>query len=320
MSNSYISTLIPVYKLEHLHRTLNSVIGQRLKPNRVIISDDSHRLQLIPELKYQFEEIYNIHGIKIDVIYGPQLGGYANMKNLLNEIDDCTELVHFLFDDDVIFPGFYDNHVNLHENISSSLATISKRTYIDENDFQIPGYGYPDFVEKMLNRIVVLNAESVYPTILPRMNNWLGEFSNAVFKRDCISRVINFKFSNISYYGLGDIGAFLEISEKSESLFFINDNLGAFRIHSNSNSLKYHSKENLASVVAWVVVALHALELNYITANDFNECCLRVVGVLKFRKTSGAQKFIPIIENLIGQNRGSINEFLHLWERFLAEV
>jgi hypothetical protein len=320
MISSKIITLIPAYKSEFFQKTMESIINQRIKPKRIIISDDSYERKFIGALSNQLREMQIKSGIRIDVILGPQMGGHANMKHLLKQMDGDEELVHFLLDDDVIFPGFYENHAYFHGVIPSARATISKRTYINASDRQIKGFGCPEFIEKNTARIIALDAIKLYPTVVPAITNWLGEFSNAVFKADCISKVIDFKFSGVSYYGLGDIGAFLEISEINKSLIFINDNLGAFRIHDNSNTGNKNSHANQASVIAWVAIALHALDMKYINKINFDECCRRVKYVLESRNIQCAKDLVKIIEGLTFNDKKDAQNFLNYWENFLSQT
>jgi hypothetical protein len=312
-----VVTMIPAYKHLYFDRTLNSILQQHVKPSRILISDDSLDGRFYTRFGAKIEEIQNRYGIEVGIISGPKKGGYANILHLLRNIRDEEKLVHLLFDDDIIFPGFYESHVHFHENFQGSQVTLSKRTYIDDADTQIAGYRCPVFLSRMTNRLISLNATDLYKTIVPNTYNWLGEFSNAIFKRETILELIKLRFSEVSYVGLGDIGIFLQASEKRDALLLINDYLGSFRIAPSSNTMNIDSFEYQAAILAWVSIGLHAVNTQFISESEFTKCCGRVKLLLEERCNARTAEFIEIVDGVTRNAINSRNIFLEKWNDFL---
>jgi hypothetical protein len=312
-----VVTLIPAYKHRHFDRALNSVLQQHVKPSRILISDDSLDGIFSELFSAKIHDIESRFGTEIKIITGPKKGGYANILHLLNFIREEEKLIHLLFDDDIIFPGFYESHIYFHENFENSLITLSKRTYIGDTDTQIKGHGCPVFLSKTTNRLIFLDAADLYKMVVPNTYNWLGEFSNAIFKREAILELIKFRFSTASYLGLGDIGAFLQASEKKGALLLINDYLGSFRIAPSSNTANTNSSEFQAAILAWVAIALHAVNSQFISEVEFFQCCERVKSLLEGKCNAQTSEFIGIVESLTRNEIGSRDLFLSRWALFL---
>lgn len=312
-----VVTLIPAYKHRYFERTINSVLQQYVKPSRILISDDSPDGLLTRLFSEQLHEVKNRIGLEMEIIPGPRKGPYLNILHLLRNVRESEKLVHFLFDDDVIFPGFYEHHIYSHEVFDRAQVTLSKRTYINEMDSQIRGYGCPEFLTKTNKRFIPLFADFLYKTVVPITHNWLGEFSNSVFKRDIILELIDLKFSGVSYFGLGDLGAFLQASEKPGGILLINDYLGSFRMAPGSSTTNRNSFEFQASIIAWIIISLHAQNSGFISNDEFSQCCTRVKSKLESRGTNETAAFLEILGRLVRREVGSKELFLSKWECFL---
>lgn len=291
-----ITTLVPAYKHEYLAELLMALTAQTYKHFRVIVSDDSPE-QRITQLLNSPEFAPLVSQLDIRVIQGPRKGTMTNIVHLLLQCDAGNDLVHVLFDDDLIYPRFYEKHVQAHLDDTVG-ASVSYRWYCNEKGQPLGVTGVPGFVNQAQATSITLTAEQLFGSTIADCNNWLGEFSNAVFKLDAILLYARSRMADIPYYGLGDIGVLLDIAMQ-QPVVLVKEYLGAFRQHGSQHSVNYESRVFKCGLVAWVALALGAYKLGQLPAQVLQQVVARMHSILttRYANSSDMQGLIRLFEN-----------------------
>lgn len=313
-----ITTLIPAYKHQYLSDLLLSLANQTFKDFRVIISDDSPENQVIKTLNSpEFKGL--VQKLDIRIIEGPKKGSMKNVLTLLDAWNHTTPMVHILFDDDYIFPSFYQLHTLAHmnENVGSS---VSFRWVGDQNLLPTQTSKLPLFISQSSKRSDLVSSNQLFSTVIENCTNWLGEFSNAVFSANVIDLIRASKLADYSYYGLGDIGLFLQSSLNTNTIV-IKDHLGVFRKNPFQNTGNLKSRSMQASYIAWIALALGSLKLGKV--NDVQaEKCIRKISNLMAANFKGEKEVLSFAELINQHNINSIEfqtKFNYLWNIFLSK-
>jgi hypothetical protein len=313
-----ITTLIPAYKPQFLRQLLLGLVSQTVRPERVIISDDSpggifQRALQAPELAPLVEALRPV------VIEGPRQGGIENRRQLLRHWNHSTSHVHFLFDDDIVYPSFYERHLKAHAT-GRTRCTVSRRWFGSETgDPVLPG-SLPILVMNHQARLVYLSSEYLFQTsfdLHPELAfpfNWLGELSHAVFSRDCAETLSTSQLAGISYRGLGDLGAFLACSLDAP-LGYINEYLGVFRLSSTQNTNQKDSLIFRQGVLAWIALGIASRRLGRLTPQQAMTVIRAAWPVFRrdYGERSDSQGIAAAIEALIAEAPGAEDQFLSEW-------
>lgn len=288
-----IITLIPAYKPQFIAELLHGLMSQTYKPAKVIISDDSPNNE-ITRLFNQAPFQAIAHKLNFQVIIGPKKGAMSNVVHLLNIWEESSPLVHILFDDDVIYPTFYHQHILAHQQKNIGVS-ISYRWLANENGSPESVSLAPNFVSKSTQSIDSYNHQQLFASIIPNCNNWLGEFSNSVFSRDCVGKYRDSMLQNIPYYGLGDIGVFLDIS-LTHDVALIKMHLGVFRKNAQQNSQNYDSAVFKCGRIAWIALALGAFKSGEISISQLQQCIKTTHKVVahEYKNDATMQDFIQL--------------------------
>jgi SAM-dependent methyltransferase len=260
--DTMITTLIPAYKVQYIPELLSCLASQNYKKFRVIISDDSPNNEVTAVIR-QLQMKGLASGLSLSIVEGPKKGAHANLLHLLKTWNNSSPLVHFLFDDDLIYPSFYQMHVTAHSNAKIS-ASVSYRWIGDETGAPAKSPGVPEFIANSNTRIELLNADKIFQSTVPYCTNWLGEFSNSVFTSTVINIYHEQTLSGINYYGLGDIGLLLQASLSSD-IAIIKEHLGVFRMNPHQNTGNFASVSFRCGYVAWIALALASYALGKIS-------------------------------------------------------
>lgn len=314
-----ITTLIPAYKPDFFLDVIKSLLIQTYKPTRVIISDDSKDDLIIKNFS-RFIKEFNNKGIEVELIKGPKKGGHQNIRHLINYAGQNDDAYHIYFDDDYIFPHFYQTHALILNGIPELKSSISKRIYVDSMNSLIPGYGCPDFITHSQSRFILLNKETLYPSTIPVMHNWLGEMSNIVLRKETLFFLDDFKLDGICCYGLGDIGLFLKLSESPKGILYINDNLSAFRLSEKGTTSQFDSFDSKASLFAWVCLAIYANRRNFLDSNQAIQSYKTVKDYYYRHKYNQEEHDLQeALEMLINKEQDADDNFLWLWDSYLQD-
>jgi hypothetical protein len=256
-----ITTLIPAYKVQYVAQLLSCLASQNYKKFRVIISDDSPNNEVTAAIR-QLQMKGLVSGLSLSIVEGPKKGAHANLLHLLKTWNNSSPLVHFLFDDDLIYPSFYQMHLTAHTNAKIS-ASVSYRWIGDETGAPVQSPRVPEFIANSNKIIELLNADQLFETTVPYCVNWLGEFSNAVFSGAAINLFHEQTLSGMTYYGLGDVGLLLQASLSSD-IAIIKEHLGVFRMNPHQNTGNFASVSFRCAYVAWIALALASRDLGKI--------------------------------------------------------
>ena len=270
------TTLVPVYKTHFLEDTVACPNAQTLNKFQVIFSDDSPTQdlsQLLTDLQSD-----SLIQFPFRVIQGPRLGPASNCHHLLTAWDHSTPYIHYLLDDDLIFPDFYQCHAQTYQR-SETKTCISSRIIVNEKKTPLGTADLPDFILQKNTRDLALDLQSCIASIIPTCNNWLGELSSATFHGATLAATITGKLRHIPYYGLNDLGIFLEMLA-AEPVSYINKHLGAFRINRLQTSGDSRSTIFKSTIISWASLALDARELG-LSDSAAQQCLQRIALSVK---------------------------------------
>ncbi|WP_322010891.1 glycosyltransferase family A protein [Paraburkholderia sp. J12] len=311
-----ITTLIPAFKPQYLHDLLVALRHQTVRPERIIISDDSPDRAF--RAAFESEPLRSqIADMNIEVIDGPRAGGIANCQHLLKAWNGSTPLAHLLFDDDVIYPDFYSFHAAVHATGAFD-CSVSRRWTAIESGQPIGQLMRPDVVVQNQQRVLSLPADAAFMSTIPGCNNWLGEFSNAVFNQDGAKLLFDAKLAGISYEGLGDIGLFLAAS-LNKPLCYINDPLGYFRLSSQQISQQTSSHAGKLAVLAWAALAIAGCRVDKLSREQAVQCFRNVDALIALRNPGDADMaaFRTLMQELAGQVPSAEERFVQAWHAFI---
>lgn len=312
-----LATLVPAYKHAFIPQLLVSLATQSYPTGKIIISDDSPNgevSQVIsdPALTHIVEKL------DITIIQGPKQGTMSNVVHLLERWQQSSQLVHILFDDDILYPTFYAQHVQAHAHHNVG-ASVSYRWFTNELGQPYAVSQVPAFVQQSANQIDFIGADQLFASVVPTCDNWLGEFSNTVFSADAVQLYKRSRMEDIAYYGLGDVGVLLEISLHAK-VAVIKNYLGGFRQNAQQNTVNYDSPVFKCGTVAWVALALASYKLGKINAQQLQQSVQLIQGAVhaRFQQATDMQGIIQLFNSHAPDTTAFEQTFLPLWQQLLA--
>jgi hypothetical protein len=320
-----IATLIPAYRLDYFTFAINSVLRQTVKPGLIIVSDDSPNGEISTLIESgDWPGILKTKNIVLQVVAGPRKkSAYLNLMNLCEVWDNQTEFFHFLFDDDYIFPLFYQKHL-LVLTKNDLMASVSRRWQGDTLGQVIGAFNIPNFIENSEGKQMSIEPSALFKSVVPQCDNWLGEYSNTLFHKTSMDALKAPELGGYSTYGLDDIGIFLSLG-KDRKLGFINEHLGFFRSHENQNTGNLDNPDFLAAHLAWIPIAMGSEKLGLINKDDKDKVIKNILNTVinRYQKSD----VYDIISGFFGQflnpqNRiepFSESDFLKCWELFVTQ-
>ncbi|PTB30305.1 hypothetical protein C9I56_02775 [Paraburkholderia caribensis] len=311
-----ITTLIPAYKVRYLEEVLVSLKHQSLRPERIIISDDSPDRAFITA--FQADEIKSAaQGLDVEVIEGPRAGGLANCRHLLDVWNGATPLVHLLFDDDIIYPEFYSIHAAAHESGMFD-CSVSRRWTALESGQPVSQLERPRMVAQHPQRLMSLASDTLFSLTIPGCQNWLGEYSNAVINREAANLIMETQMAGVSYEGLGDIGLFLAASLK-KPVCYINDPLGFFRTHAQQVSQQTSGHAFKLAVLAWAALAVAGYRIGKLSQEQAAQCFQMVSDTLLrgYKDVPEMVRFSSLLRELAAGVPSSEEKFVQHWHAFV---
>lgn len=255
---SRITTLIPAYKPDYLGEMFLGLRRQSFRDFRVILSDDSPG-GVITDMVRDGRFGPLAAELNLTVVKGPG-NARLNHQHLINQWAGsgpaADGLVHFMLDDDVVFPEFYRSHVEAHSGGKYALS-VSPR-WLSQGDSR-PGWTLPlpTFVTQSPLRAVPVSPKQLFASVVPGCENWLGELSNMVWTAEGVRHYPVPPSAGLSYYGLLDISAVLEAG-RTMPLVFVRDHLSVFRQHAEQTTRTVHSHGHRVTMLVWAACALHA--------------------------------------------------------------
>lgn len=312
----HITTLIPAYKSKYIPELLNSLRHQSVKSNRILFSDDSpageyRKILLSNEMKVLSE------GLNIEIIEGPRNGAYENVKHVVRNLNSDSYLVHLMFDDDVIYPRFYERHLVMHASSDIS-CSISPRWTANENGLLLAGQSPPNAVEFSPNRILTIDNEVIFQTTVGECKNWFGEFSNTVMRSNTCHLLLNPQLNDISYAGLWDLGYFISAS-LHKPIGYLQEYLGFFRTGGTGNSADIFGPYVKAGVIGYVALAIIGNKIGKITNEHAMYCYTTISSVINhhYSKEKDLIDICASLRSLSNGNYKAEEDFLDAWLIFL---
>jgi len=304
---------------------INSVFRQTVMPSLIIVSDDSPSGEISELIESgDWAEKLKTKNIMLQVVAGPRKkSAYLNLMNLCEVWDNQTEFFHFLFDDDYIFPLFYQKHLLLLTR-NDLMASVSRRWKGDTRGQVIGAFNIPNFIENSDGKQMSIEPSALFKGVVPQCDNWLGEFSNALFHKTSMDALKAGKLGGHSFHGLDDIGIFLFLGQYRK-LGFINEHLSFFRSHENQNTGNLDSPDFLAAHLAWIPIAMGSEKLGLIDKDDKDKVIKNMLNLVTTRYQKS--DFYDIISGMFGQFLNPQNgiepfaesDFLERWELFVTQ-
>lgn len=311
-------TLIPAYKTQYIAELLLSLTTQTYKNFRVIISDDSPNAEVTALIgQPQFAPL--LKKLNLQVIAGPKQGSFANVVNLLNHWNKSTPYVHILFDDDLIYPTFYQQHLTAHTKAGVG-TSVSYRWVGNEHAVPISSPVVPAFLGESDAAVELVEAEQLFQSVVPDCANWLGEFSNTVYSADVILKIKAQSLNGIPYHGLGDIGLLLQASLSSKTAI-IKEHLGVFRMNPHQNTGNFASISFRCAYVAWIALALSSYELGKIDVTQAKRAIDKIGNAIHhhFQGVDEMLDFVRLQQRYAVGTASYKSSFCKLWDAMLQQ-
>jgi hypothetical protein len=310
-----ITTLIPAYKPKYIPELLSSLRYQTRPSQRILISDDSPN-GAFREVLFSERMKPLTAGLNIELIEGPRTGAYENIKHLLQQWNNSSELVHLHLDDDVCYPDFYERHLIVHASAPVS-CSISRRWTASESGQPLTGQPAPLGVNRDGQRLVTLDNNVVVMSTVAECKNWFGEFSNCVMRADTCKLLLSPTLGGVSYAGLWDLGYFVAASQQAP-IGYIQDHLGYFRTGSTGNSSNFFGPFMKGAVLGYAALALGCKRAGTLSPEQAHAAFKIIAGALNTRYISqeDMQPFCKILPEMVNAEPGAEERFVAAWTVF----
>jgi hypothetical protein len=236
----------------------------------------------------------------------------------MNTWNGSTPLVHFLMDDDIIYPEFYERHIALHA-ANDIDCSISRRWTGIESGQPLGLLPRPAEVQNRMERVLALNADFVFASTIPPCNNWFGELSNCVLNVAAAKLLDKSSLADISFEGLGDIGLFISASI-AKPLGYINDSLSVFRLNPQQNSQSNGSADLKRAHVAWTALALAGRRLGKLTQAQASQSMNTIYRTVSHRYAGSPdmQQYFDAVPGLLVEDPAAERDFLQWWHAYVT--
>lgn len=311
-----ITTLIPAYKPKYLNELLIALHSQTVRPQRVIFSDDSPNQAFVQALS-QPQLAGLVAELNITVVPGPRTGAAVdNFRRLLDMYAEETELFHYLLDDDVIYPSFYQRHLQAH-TAAAVQCVVSARWTANEAGQPLHGLEVPASVASHADRMLAIGPDVLFPLTVGRGRNWLGEFSNATLHRGMAATVLSPRLSGVSLSGLEDISSFVLASLKSP-LVYINEHLGFFRTSPIQNTAQTMGRQMKLAFICWLPLAIASRRAGLISPQQCHAVLSEYAGYIlhNYQSQPDLAPICAILPALMAGEPGAEDSFLSLWHAY----
>ena len=311
-----ITTLIPAYKKDHLGEVFLGLARQTFRDFRVLLSDDSADDGITALLRTgAFDSL--TRGLDVRVMRGPK-NARMNHQTLLDAWAASTPFVHFHLDDDIIYPDFYQAHLDAHATGRFS-ATVSRRWLSQDDGQPARSVPLPTFVAASPLQVVPVAAPELFQSTVPRCYNWLGEFSNMLLSAEGLTHWPRPSATELNYFGWMDIGFLLSASQHLP-VACLRDHLGVFRQHAEQSSQRVPGPVSRVAFIAWAAYALQAWREHRIDHAQAASAVILTVGDCLRRFGEGdpmMERFYTIVEQHGRSLDAMYAEFLPFWHQLL---
>lgn len=310
-----ITTIVPAFKVQFLDELLEGLMCQTLRPSQVLISDDTASGEFVQRLGRP-EYRPTLDALNLSVLVGPKQGPRQNSLSLFRTVSGSADLIHLHLDDDIIYPTFYERHASVHTELST-ICSVSKRWFASESGRPISSPSLPTAVSQSGVRLLSLSKSVIYLSTVVECNNWLGEFSNAVFKPAILPFIETLRIDEIPAFGLEDLAAFIWASGVAP-VIYLNDFLGAFRVNPGQHSQDIYGRQMKLSHLSWIAIAIAGKRMGDLTEEQAEQT-FRIIGgkILRtYTHELDLQYFTQTIPLLIAGDHAAEDQYLKHWEKY----
>ncbi len=233
-----LTTVIPVYNGEKfILETLECLAAQRLRPDRVVVLDDSST-DRTPEIVREFS------AIRCDFIRNEQDRGLFQNHNRALQLARETEYLHILHANDTVGPEFYSELVPLIKAAPAFAMAYSEHVFVREDGTPLKAIAESAAAARRLSLHEFLKNQSELKPI---------QLHSAVVKTG--HRDVPVKF-RLDLPQLGDVAFHSEFAPLCSEIWSHPRVLSFVRIHHDSATSK-----NILKLQAWVLDEWKAMEL-----------------------------------------------------------
>lgn len=310
-----ITTLIPAYKKEFLGEMFLGLRRQTFRDFQVILSDDSPDEQISALIRSgHFGDL--IAGLNISLVPGPK-NLRLNHQALMDLWNGTSPYVHMHLDDDVIYPDFYRAHLEAHAS-GRYCASVSRRWYSYGDSRPAHGTELPKFVAESPLRVVSVDAEALFQSMVPACNNWLGELSNMLLSAEGARLWPRASATEINYYGWPDVG-FLLTAVQHQPVAYLRDHLSVFRQHPQQSTHQMRNHDGFVSLISWASMALQAWREQRITAAQAVNAISFIVGEC-LKRYGEDDPVLNRFYDIVQHKGGSLDALYAAFEPFWLEL
>lgn len=306
-----VTTLIPAYKKQYLGELFENLKNQYYKDFRVILSDDSPNGE-ITELLRQGRYRTNLIDVDITVVPGPR-NARLNFLWLLECWGGSSPLVHLHLDDDIILPDFYEQHVRAHGSGDFSLS-VSRRWWSRNDHRPTNGNAPPAFVADSPLRFTPVDAGTLFKSMIPTCDNWLGEFTNMVMTADTAQNFPRASANGMTYFGWPDVALLLTAAQRAP-ICYVNDHLSIWRQNAGQSTNNFNHHGGRVSAMAWAANALLAWRQGLVTPAEAVQALTATIKSCLERFGEG-DEVINRFFDLVQQNGASLDRLYAAFEAF----
>jgi len=269
MSKARIAVLIPAYKPDFFEQTLLGLYHQTFKEFDVYVSDDSFNEVICKKINH-WQKSGLFSNLNITKIIGPK-NAWLNHRKLDYLYSKKYEFIHFLMDDDYIYPTFYEQHLAAHSQGDFSVS-VSQRWLSDEKNTPIGRMPDAGFLTKNVSHFSPLEAHTLSTMTLPICYNWLGELSNMMFRPEGkpLFELPPKAFNDMNYFGLHDIGTCLRLVQR-KPLVFISSFHSNFRQHATQTTHSHRIWGSRSARLCWASFALASYSKGFLDTSQLQE-------------------------------------------------
>ena len=312
------TTLIPAYKPKYLIELLTSLRHQTVKPARIIFSDDSPDQAFMAALTNEPLKSL-VADLNVEVVPGPKIGGYNNFRHLLKLYSahpaGTTELFHLLLDDDIIFPSFYERHLEAHRSAELQCVISRRWTALESGQPSRDDLPVPAILTAHPHRMLALEANMLFAHTAGASKNWLGEFSNTTFRANMALELDDTRMADISFAGLEDLGGFLKASLHGP-IGYIQDHLGYFRLSAEQNSANPMGRPLKLAFLAYISLAIAGRKLGHLSVEQSITAVERTCLFIQhhYGREPDMAELCALMPQLASGDSASELEFLKIWQ------
>lgn len=258
-----VSVIIPAYKEQFLDAAIQSVLCQTFQDYELIVSDDTGHSALAA-----IAGKYNDKRIRYVSTSG--LGAVANCRSVYERASG--EYVKFLFDDDILFPLCLTRLVGMLDNQPEAGLAFNHRYVIDEHGAIISA---PEFIGK--DKQVLIGTEDIRKVVLGNIRNRIGELSNTLIRRTCVSPNEISTYAGQDILVINDVTIYMSATA-SRPCVGVGEYHSAFRKHANQNSLPSYNPYFSAGIYEWELILRKELDIGNISRSLFDTSLSILVG------------------------------------------